>query len=105
MRTFSTRFIPTAAVLAVAMLFGAPAFAQTGASNLIPNAGSKQDPQADNPVLVKTTPEERQAARAKRKAERAAGGPTASNPVNPKSNPTGSAETSVQTSATPQSRN
>ena len=70
MRTFCTRFVPTAAVLAVAMLFGAPSFAQTGgASNAIPNAGSKQDPPVDKPPVVKVTKEEKLAARAKRKAE------------------------------------
>ncbi|UUZ78169.1 hypothetical protein LP414_15940 [Polaromonas sp. P1(28)-13] len=75
MRTFCTRFVPTAAVLAVAMLFGAPSFAQTGgASNAIPNAGSKQDPPVDKPPVVKVTKEEKLAARAKRKAEVTAAG-------------------------------
>ncbi len=81
MQNYLARFAPVAGVLAVAMLFGGPSVAQTGgASNAIPNAGSKQDPPVDKPAVVKTTKEERAAARAKRKAE-VAGGVGASNAI------------------------
>jgi len=98
MRTFCTRFVRTAAALAVAMLFGAPSFAQTAVPGKVnterepvPSAGAKQnppsppsakgpatpivsperDPLAAEPMATKTK-EERMAARAKRKADRAA---------------------------------
>ena len=123
MRTSCTRFVPTAAVLASAMLLGAPSFAQpdaasktstttraavkaeANASNAIPNAGAKQDPQVDKPAAVtKATKEEKLAARAKRKAEIAASG-SSSNPKNPPSNPTGNAALDVGTSAMPTTKN
>lgn len=147
MTTTCTRFVPPAVVLAAAMLLGGPSFAQTSgasnaipnagskqnpqveplvkrmpvteaekmkrkevkaeanASNAIPNAGAKQDPQVDKPAAVRASKEERLAAKAKRKAERAAGGPSSSNPVNPRSNPLGSAVTNVETSGMPASKN
>lgn len=95
MRTFCTRFVRTAAVLAVAMLFGAPSFAQTAGKvnterDPVPSAGAKQNPpsppSAKGPAtpnvgaereplaaepMVRKTKEERMAARAKRKADRA----------------------------------
>ena len=75
MQTYFIRFAPAAGVLVAAMLCGAPSFAQTGgASNVIPNAGSKQDPDVTKPEAVNTTKAERQAARAKRKAEVTAAG-------------------------------
>ncbi|UUZ78168.1 hypothetical protein LP414_15935 [Polaromonas sp. P1(28)-13] len=64
MQTYFIRFAPAAGVLVAAMLCGAPSFAQTGgASNVIPNAGSKQDPDVTKPAAVNTTKAERQAAR------------------------------------------
>lgn len=77
--------------------------AGANASNAIPNAGSRQDPQIDKPPVVTASKEERLAARAKRRAELAAGG-SASNPVNSRSNPTGNAALDVQSSATPTSK-
>ncbi|UUZ70183.1 hypothetical protein LP416_14135 [Polaromonas sp. P2-4] len=81
MSTTCTRFVPTAAVLAAAMLLGGPSFAQTsGASNAIPNAGSKQDPQVE--PLVKRMPvtEAEKMKRAEIKAEVKAGA-SASNAI------------------------
>ncbi|UUZ65523.1 hypothetical protein LP417_14195 [Polaromonas sp. P1-6] len=75
MQTYFIHFTPAAGVLVAAMLCGAPSFAQTGgASNVIPNAGSKQDPDVTKPAAVNTTKAERQAASAKRKAEVTAAG-------------------------------
>ncbi|WP_309684220.1 hypothetical protein [Polaromonas sp.] len=77
--------------------------AAANASHAIPDAGSRQDPQVDKPPVVTVSKEEKLAARAKRRAELAAGG-SSSNPANPRSNPTGNAALDVQTSATPTSK-
>lgn len=79
--------------------------AEANASNAIPNAGSKQDPQVEQKMTGhRPNKAERRAGQELRKAKLKAEG-SASNPKNPAANPTGSAASGVDTSATPTSKN